>query len=114
MRTRLPSLNARRALEAAARLGSLTRAAAELHVTPSAVRHQIRALEDEIGRPLLRRDGTGVAPTEHAAGALGQDRKSVVSGKSVSVRVDLGGRRTIKTKKNKHSTTIDRHSNKTT
>src|SRR3546814_14729625 len=30
-----------------------------------------------------------------------QDRKSVVSGKSVSVRVDLGGRRIIKTKKKK-------------
>src|SRR3546814_15907630 len=33
-------------------------------------------------------------------GAL--DRKSVVSGKSVSVRVDLGGRRIIKKKKNKN------------
>src|SRR3546814_13074928 len=31
----------------------------------------------------------------------GLDRKSVVSGKSVSVRVDLGGRRFIKTKINK-------------
>src|SRR3546814_15815392 len=30
------------------------------------------------------------------------DRKSVVSGKSVSVRVDLGGRRIIKKKKNEH------------
>src|SRR3546814_12650948 len=30
----------------------------------------------------------------------GRDRKSVVSGKSVSVRVDLGGRRIIKKKKN--------------
>src|SRR3546814_20057623 len=30
---------------------------------------------------------------------VGLDRKSVVSGKSVSVRVDLGGRRIIKTKK---------------
>src|SRR3546814_18363508 len=30
------------------------------------------------------------------------DRKSVVSGKSVSVRVDLGGRRIIKTKKKIH------------
>src|SRR3546814_11550842 len=29
------------------------------------------------------------------------DRKSVVSGKSVSVRVDVGGRRVIKKKKNK-------------
>src|SRR3546814_17270543 len=39
-----------------------------------------------------------------------RDRKSVVSGKSVSVRVDLGGRRIIKKKKqereNQH---IDRH-----
>src|SRR3546814_15933090 len=34
-------------------------------------------------------------------GLLSQDRKSVVEGKSVSVRVDLGGRRIIKNKKNK-------------
>src|SRR3546814_21008407 len=33
-----------------------------------------------------------------------QDRKSVVSGKSVSVRVDLGGRRLIKTKTTNHTT----------
>src|SRR3546814_11405732 len=32
-----------------------------------------------------------------------RDRKSVVEGKSVSVRVDLGGRRIIKTQKNKES-----------
>src|SRR3546814_16644219 len=32
-----------------------------------------------------------------------QDRKSVVSGKSVSVRVDLGGRRIIKKKKKKNN-----------
>src|SRR3546814_20542665 len=35
-------------------------------------------------------------------GFFTEDRKSVVSGKSVSVRVDLGGRRTIKKKKNRH------------
>src|SRR3546814_11045842 len=34
------------------------------------------------------------------------DRKSVVEGKSVSVRVDLGGRRTIKKKNKKRSITI--------
>src|SRR3546814_13507316 len=33
------------------------------------------------------------------------DRKSVVSGKSVSVRVDLGGRRIINKKKHNHNTT---------
>src|SRR3546814_16846488 len=40
------------------------------------------------------------APDELAArvGVLLRDRKSVVSGKSVSVRVDLGGRRTIRKK----------------
>src|SRR3546814_16672921 len=32
-----------------------------------------------------------------------EDRKSVVSGKSVSVRVDRGGRRNIKKKNNKHN-----------
>src|SRR3546814_14808743 len=37
-----------------------------------------------------------------AAGAEAEDRKSVVQGKSVSVRVDPGGRRTIKKKKKLH------------
>lgn len=73
---RLPSLNALRAFEAAARLGSLTRAAKELHVTPSAVRHQIRTLEDELGLPLLRRQGGGLVPTEVANGALGHLRRA--------------------------------------
>lgn len=73
---RLPSLNALRALEAAARLGSLTAAARELHVTPSAVRHQIRALEEELGWPLLRKAGAGVAPTEAALDGLPHLRRA--------------------------------------
>ncbi|GHD63268.1 LysR family transcriptional regulator [Thalassobaculum fulvum] len=73
---RLPSLNALRAFEAVARLGSLTRAAAELHVTPSAVRHQIRALEEDLGRTLLRRSGNALVPTEAANGALGHLRRA--------------------------------------
>ena len=52
---RLPSLIALRAFEAAARLGSFQAAAAELHVTPSAISHQIRALEGELGVPLFER-----------------------------------------------------------
>ena len=52
---RLPSLNALRAFEAVARHLSLTRAAEELHVTPAAVSHQVKALEDDLGVPLLRR-----------------------------------------------------------
>src|SRR3546814_16901997 len=41
---------------------------------------------------------TDVATCCPDPGCTWQDRKSVVSGKSVSVRVDLGGRRIIKTK----------------
>lgn len=51
----LPSLNALAAFEAAARHLSLTRAAAELSVTPGAVSKQVKALEDQIGRPLFLR-----------------------------------------------------------
>jgi LysR family glycine cleavage system transcriptional activator len=46
---RLPSLNALRAFEATARHLSISSAAAELAVTPPAVSHQIRLLEDLSG-----------------------------------------------------------------
>lgn len=59
----LPSLNALRAFEAAARLRSVSLAAAELHVTHGAVSRQLRALEEEIGIPLIERDGRGIRPT---------------------------------------------------
>ncbi len=49
----LPSMNALRSFETTARLGSVTRAAAELCVTPSAVSHQIRKLEEYINHPLI-------------------------------------------------------------
>ncbi|HXH04790.1 MAG TPA: transcriptional regulator GcvA [Candidatus Competibacteraceae bacterium] len=52
----LPPLNSLRVFEAVARLGSFARAADELAVTPSAVSHQIRALEDYLGVQLLRRN----------------------------------------------------------
>jgi LysR family glycine cleavage system transcriptional activator len=52
---RLPPLNALRAFEAAARLMSFSRAADELAVTPAAVSHQIRALEEDLGTRLFRR-----------------------------------------------------------
>lgn len=55
MDRRLPPLNGLRAFEAAARLLSFTRAAAELSVTQSAISHQIRGLEDRLGVPLFKR-----------------------------------------------------------
>lgn len=51
----LPSLVALRAFEAAAAHRSMQRAAAELHVTPTAVSHQIRGLEEELGAALFVR-----------------------------------------------------------
>lgn len=52
---RLPPLNSLRAFEAAARHGSFKAAAEELHVTPTAVSHQIRQLESLLEQPLFRR-----------------------------------------------------------
>jgi LysR family glycine cleavage system transcriptional activator len=52
---RLPPLLSLRAFEAAAAHLSFQRAALELSVTPSAISHQVRALEDTLGLPLFRR-----------------------------------------------------------
>ena len=52
---KLPPLAALRTFEAAARRGGFTKAAAELHVTQSAVSRQIRTLEEDLGVPLFRR-----------------------------------------------------------
>lgn len=60
---RLPVLGSLRAFEAAARHGSFKHAAAELGVTPTAISHQIRQLEAEIGRPLFLRQARFVALT---------------------------------------------------
>ena len=64
-----PPLSALRTFEAAARLGSFARAAAELHVTPAAISHQIRGLEQFLGIQLFRRAGRKLVLTEDAAAA---------------------------------------------
>ncbi len=60
---RLPNLARLRVFEAAARLESFTLAADELHLTQSAVSHQIRDLEDYFGRKLFVRRNRRVEPT---------------------------------------------------
>ncbi len=60
----LPPLNALRTFEATARLGGMSRAGDELHVTHGAVSRQIRALEEQLGVALFRREGRGLALTE--------------------------------------------------
>jgi len=64
MPRRLPSLNALRAFEAAARHLSLTKAADELAVTPGALSHQIKALEARLGAKLFQRTARGLAFTD--------------------------------------------------
>jgi LysR family glycine cleavage system transcriptional activator len=54
-RKALPPLNALRAFEAIARHLSFAKAAEELHVTPAALSHQIRGLEEELGALFHRR-----------------------------------------------------------
>lgn len=52
---RLPPLNSLRAFEAAARHLSFALAAKELHVTPAAISHQVKGLEEYVGQRLFRR-----------------------------------------------------------
>lgn len=49
--------------EAAARHGNFSRAADELHVTQSAISHQVQLLEEQVKQPLFRRAGRGVELT---------------------------------------------------
>ena len=53
----LPPLSTLIGFESAARLQSFSRAAEELHITQSAISHQVRVLEDQLGQPLFRRIG---------------------------------------------------------
>ncbi|QOZ79662.1 transcriptional regulator GcvA [Bradyrhizobium sp. 62B] len=66
MTARLPSLNGLRAFEAAARHLSFTLAAAELNVTQTAISHQIRRLEEELGIRLFIRQNRALALTPEA------------------------------------------------
>lgn len=61
---RLPPLNSLRAFEVAARRGGFVGASEELHVTPAAVSHQVKALESYLGMPLFRRMPRGLELTE--------------------------------------------------
>ncbi len=74
----IPPLTSLQAFEAIARRKSFSLAAAELHLTPSAVSHQVARLEDLLGVRLFERSTRGVALTpagrsylQRVGGALG-------------------------------------------
>jgi LysR family glycine cleavage system transcriptional activator len=66
MRRPLPPLNALKAFEATARHLSFSKAAEELHVTPAALSHQIRGLENLLGLKLFHRRARAIELTESA------------------------------------------------
>ncbi len=70
MPSRLPPLNALRAFEAAGRLASMSAAAEELAVTPAAVSHQIKTLEEHFRFPLFHRHVRSIQLTERGATLL--------------------------------------------
>nr|WP_141652401.1 LysR family transcriptional regulator [Rhizobium grahamii] len=59
----MPPLNALQAFESLGRCGTMSSAARELGVTPSAVSQQVRKLEDHLGVTLLERTGRRVELT---------------------------------------------------
>ncbi|MEB2185182.1 LysR substrate-binding domain-containing protein [Xanthomonas campestris pv. campestris] len=58
-----PPLHALQGFVSAVRLGNLSRAAAAMHLTVSALSHQVRSLEQRLGYPLLQRHARGVSAT---------------------------------------------------
>jgi LysR family glycine cleavage system transcriptional activator len=91
MSRRLPPLNALRAFEAAARHLSFTRAAAELHVTQTAISHQIKALEERLGVRLFRRLPRGLLLTEAAQRLLPPVRDAFDQIAAATERLAAGG-----------------------
>lgn len=91
----LPPLLTARAFEAAARHLSFQEGAKELHVTPSAISHQVRALEVFLGVELFRRDHRGVTLTAEGLAYLASLRVALdhIALATADIRKEkLGGR----------------------
>ena len=96
----LPSLNGLRAFEAAARNLSFTRAAAELNVTQTAISHQIRRLEEQLGMRLFLRRNRALLLTQEAEGYLPAVRAAFEDLRRATERLrrpDRGGLLTVST-----------------
>lgn len=94
---RLPPLTALRAFEVVGRTGNVRAAAQELNVTPAAVSHQIRLLEEHVGLELFVRSGRGLVLTpagqqylrrvSNAFDELAQASKSIPGARAQTLRV---------------------------
>jgi LysR family transcriptional regulator, glycine cleavage system transcriptional activator len=95
MRRRLPPLNSLRAFEVVARHETFRAAAEELHVTAAAVIQQVKALEDHLGRKLLRRHSKGYSLTPDAAAGLEHLRNAFDQLSSAVEAMSSGGHRLL-------------------
>ena len=92
----LPPLDSLKVFEAAARAGSFQAAADELSITPSAVSHRIRALEDFLGVTLFDRVGRHVALTGDGARYAGEVGDAIATIRNATRRLTAGkGKRTL-------------------
>ena len=95
MQRRLPPLNSLRALEVVSRHSSFRGAAKELHVTAAAVGQQIKLLEDQIGRKLLRRNSAGYVLTAEALAAIPDLRAAFDRLSAAATTLSQGSRRVL-------------------
>jgi LysR family transcriptional regulator, transcription activator of glutamate synthase operon len=77
-----------RCVEAVARHRHFTRAAEELHLAQSALSHQIRRLEDELGTPLFERTSRRVIPTEAGEALAARARRVLAEIDAARAEVD--------------------------
>ena len=78
---------------AVAKDGNLTRTAARLHVSQSALSAQIRQLEDQLGEPLFRREARRLALTEAGRVVLGYAEDIFTAGGELVATLNAGRRR---------------------
>jgi len=92
-RRNLPATATLQAFEAAARLGSFTRAARDLSLTQSAISRQIRALEDSLGQALFFRDKQTVRLTPIGQTYAAEVRRAlaILSAATLGCRLNPGG-----------------------
>jgi LysR family transcriptional regulator, glycine cleavage system transcriptional activator len=84
--SRIPSTQALRALECFARHGTVWQAAEELHLTRSAVSHQLRHLENILGFRLLNRVGTRVELTPQGTAYAAEVRRALATITGAAIR----------------------------
>ena len=80
-------LTALRSFVAVAESGGVTKAAAQLHLTQSAVSMQLKRLEEALGQPLLLRSGRGVRLSLQGEQLLGYGRRILAMNDEVWLRM---------------------------